>query len=72
MGFDNLIELINIATELLSESKAANVSFIHASTKNELPFKDNQFDLIYDRRGPTPLLTRTKYFVLVESFTEFM
>ncbi|URN93826.1 MAG: class I SAM-dependent methyltransferase [Candidatus Pristimantibacillus lignocellulolyticus] len=60
IGFDNSIELITIANELLSESKVSNVNFIHTTTKTELPFQDNQFDLIYNRRGPTSIIEHSK------------
>lgn len=60
IGFDNSIELIKIANELLSESKVTNIGFIHATTKTELPFQDNQFDLIYNRRGPTSIIDHSR------------
>lgn len=60
IGFDNSIELIKIANELLSESKVSNVNFIHTTTKTELPFQDNQFDLIYNRRGPTSIIEHSR------------
>ncbi|WP_127530352.1 class I SAM-dependent methyltransferase [Paenibacillus kobensis] len=55
-GFDNSTELLSIAQSLLHSSGVPNVSFVYATTKTELPFKDGQFDLIYDRRGPTSIL----------------
>ncbi|RED66254.1 class I SAM-dependent methyltransferase [Cohnella lupini] len=55
-GFDNSIEMIKIARSMLAESNAGNLTFVHATTKTELPFADGQFDLIYDRRGPTSIL----------------
>ena len=57
IGFDNSKELIKIADETLKESKIENVSFVYAWTKDNkpLPFEDQQFDLIYSRRGPTSI-----------------
>ncbi|MFD1775995.1 class I SAM-dependent methyltransferase [Paenibacillus rhizophilus] len=60
VGFDNSIELMNIANSLLKESKVSNVKFIYATTKTQLPFQDEQFDLIYDRRGPTSILNHSR------------
>ena len=58
IGFDNSRELLTIARSLLEESHAQNVQFVYALTKGEnpLPFEDGQFDLIYDRRGPTSII----------------
>ncbi|MNT59029.1 hypothetical protein D3C72_1965040 [compost metagenome] len=39
---------------------AKNIRFIVATTKEELPFKNEQFDLIYDRRGPTSILNHSR------------
>ncbi|BCG60772.1 hypothetical protein PUR_41970 [Paenibacillus sp. URB8-2] len=60
VGFDNSIELMNIANSLLKESKVSNLKFIYATTKTQLPFQDEQFDLIYDRRGPTSILNHSR------------
>ncbi|TBL78915.1 class I SAM-dependent methyltransferase [Paenibacillus thalictri] len=60
IGFDNSIEMINIAESLLQESKINNVMFKYATTKEQLPFSDEQFDLIYDRRGPTSILNHSR------------
>ncbi|KRF13340.1 class I SAM-dependent methyltransferase [Paenibacillus sp. Soil787] len=60
IGFDNSIEMIKIAESILEESKVNNVSFICATTKTDLPFSDGQFDLIYDRRGPTSILNHSR------------
>ena len=51
-GFDFAVELINIANRLKNESDIKNVDFFHATTKESLPFQQEQFNLIYDRRGP--------------------
>ncbi|MDQ0112416.1 class I SAM-dependent methyltransferase [Paenibacillus harenae] len=57
-GFDNSIEMIKIAkSNLLGEP---NLEFVFATTKEELPFRDEQFDLIYDRRGPTSILNHSR------------
>lgn len=55
-GFDNSKGLLAIATRALASSGVTNVDFVYATTKTELPFEDGQFDLIYDRRGPTSIL----------------
>ncbi len=55
VGFDWSEELIRIANSLKEHYKAENVSFVKATTKAELPFDDNQFDLIYCRRGPASI-----------------
>lgn len=56
IGFDNSIELVNIAKSLLNSCSVSNVEFIYATTKSEMPFHDGQFDMIYDRRGPTSII----------------
>ncbi|MEO2204632.1 hypothetical protein ABGV42_12840 [Paenibacillus pabuli] len=33
-----------------------NVEFVYATTKTDVPFENEQFDLIYDRRGPTSII----------------
>ena len=62
IGFDNSKELIKIANEILEESNVHNVKFVYAWTKDEkpLPFKDEQFDLIYNRRGPTSIIEHSR------------
>lgn len=60
IGFDNSVEMIKIAESILEESKVNNVRFVCASTKTDLPFNDEQFDLIYDRRGPTSILNHSR------------
>ncbi|WP_263364906.1 class I SAM-dependent methyltransferase [Paenibacillus oceani] len=52
--------MIRIAKQLLRDSAVSNVEFVHATTKTELPFADGQFDLIYDRRGPTSILNHSR------------
>ena len=58
IGFDNSIELIRLANELLIDSQVCNLEFVLAGTndKDGLPFKDESFDLIYTRRGPTSII----------------
>ncbi|WP_195576527.1 class I SAM-dependent methyltransferase [Paenibacillus sp. 1001270B_150601_E10] len=60
IGFDFSVEMIKIANQLLAASKVENVQFVQATTKLPLPFKDEQFDLIYDRRGPTSILEHSR------------
>lgn len=60
IGFDNSIEMIKIAKQLLDSSSVDNVEFVYATTKLELPFEDGQFDLIYDRRGPTSIINHSR------------
>ncbi|MGI2297968.1 class I SAM-dependent methyltransferase [Paenibacillus sp. GXUN7292] len=60
VGFDNSIEMIKIAQAILKESNASNVNFVYATTKTDLPFSDRQFDLIYNRRGPTSILKHSR------------
>ncbi|MFW6272653.1 MAG: class I SAM-dependent methyltransferase [bacterium] len=58
IGFDNSKELLKIAKSMLKEAdNINNVEFIYGYTKdrNGLPFEDEQFDLIYNRRGPTSI-----------------
>lgn len=59
-GFDGSEELLKIAEDLRQRNDINNVRFIGASTKDELPFEDNQFDLIYNRRGPTSILNHSR------------
>lgn len=58
-GFDNSVELINIAQTLLNSSNIHNVNFVYATTKSQMPFHDEEFDLIYDRRGPTSIINHS-------------
>lgn len=60
IGFDNSAEMIKIAESMKEGSKVNNVQFIYATTKTDLPFNDGQFDLIYDRRGPTSILNHSR------------
>ncbi|NBD28189.1 class I SAM-dependent methyltransferase [Paenibacillus glycinis] len=60
IGFDNSSEMIKLAQQLQLESDQVNVVFIEASTKTDLPFTDGQFDLIYDRRGPTSIINHSR------------
>jgi len=61
IGFDNSSELLKVAKAILSDRKDVdNVDFVYASTKTDLPFDDNQFDLIYTRRGPTSALNHSR------------
>ena len=63
IGLDNSSELLHIAQQLLASSTATNVKFVYASTKGEMPFQDGQFDLIYDRRGPTSIIKHSNLLV---------
>jgi len=60
VGFDWSIELLKIANSQKEHYKIDNVNFIHATTKAELPFEDEQFDLIYCRRGPTSITKHSR------------
>lgn len=60
IGFDNSKELIRIAQASLESAGVDNVEFVYATTKSELPFHDGQFDLIYDRRGPTSIINHSR------------
>lgn len=62
IGFDNSKELLKIAESILKESGLENVSFVYGWTKGDkpLPFKDEEFDLIYDRRGPTSIIEHSR------------
>lgn len=55
-GFDNSANLLAIAHGLWEEAGVSHVRFVYATTKTELPFQDGEFDLIYDRRGPTSII----------------
>jgi SAM-dependent methyltransferase len=54
-GFDFSAEMTDVAHQRLKETGLTNVQFAHATAK-ELPFEDEQFDFIYNRRGPTSVL----------------
>lgn len=56
IGIDNSIEMIKIAKQLKIDMNAQRVEFLHYSTKGKLPFNDQQFDLIYSRRGPMSII----------------
>ncbi len=60
VGFDNSTELLKIGEELKLHYDKENVQFVYASTREELPFEDSRFDLIYDRRGPTSILNHSR------------
>ncbi|MCI3918979.1 class I SAM-dependent methyltransferase [Paenibacillus sp. TRM 82003] len=60
IGFDNSMELLKIAQGLLDASTINNVEFVFATTKEEMPFSDGEFDLIYDRRGPTSIINHSR------------
>ena len=57
IGFDVTNDFIQTA----KMNKKTNVTFIHGNTKYGLPFKNNEFESAYIRKGPTsayPLLNR--------------
>jgi SAM-dependent methyltransferase len=58
-GFDYSSALIRIAEENKKHSGILNIDFIFATTKAKLPFRDNQFDLVFSRRGPTSIIEHT-------------
>lgn len=60
IGFDWSIELLKIANSLKEHYKTNNVTFVRATTKEELPFDDGQFDLVYCRRGPTSITKHSR------------
>lgn len=62
IGFDNSKELLKIASSILEECKVNHVNFLYGWTKSEqpLPFADEQFDLIYVRRGPTSIINHSR------------
>ncbi len=60
IGFDNSSEMIKIASSVLERDRLTNIKFIYATTKQNLSFTDGQFDLIYDRRGPTSILNHSR------------
>lgn len=60
IGIDNSLEMIKIANKLKADMKAQRVEFLNYSTKETLPFKDQQFDLIYSRRGPTSIINQNR------------
>lgn len=62
-GFDNSTELLKIAKSLLEEAEEIdNINFVCAHTyhKDGLPFEDSQFDLVYNRRGPTSIYNHSR------------
>jgi SAM-dependent methyltransferase len=60
IGFDGSIELLKISNSLKEHYKIDNVDFVYGDTKKELPFEDEQFDLIYCRRGPTSIIHHSR------------
>lgn len=58
IGFDNAHEMIQIAND--AKGLIDNVEFIESTTKAELPFQNEQFDLIYNRRGPTSIINHSR------------
>ncbi|MFC5700329.1 class I SAM-dependent methyltransferase [Cohnella faecalis] len=59
-GLDNSIEMIKLAEASLHDTPNPAIRFIHATTKEKLPFEDGEFDLIYNRRGPTSILNHAR------------
>ncbi len=59
IGADNSSELLKIA-QRIKPKDADNLKFIYASTKEKLIFTDNQFDLVYVRRGPTSIVDNSR------------
>jgi len=60
IGFDNSIEMMRIARSSLPHAELSNIQFVEATTKEDLPFLNEQFDLIYDRRGPTSIINHSR------------
>ena len=52
-GIDISSEMLAKGKQLQEERKVSNVIFQEANAE-ELPFQDKYFDLIYNRRGPSP------------------
>jgi ubiquinone/menaquinone biosynthesis C-methylase UbiE len=59
-GVDNAGELLKIANRLKESSKFKNIDFKFEWTKKDMSFKDNTFDLIYSRRGPTSIVNHSR------------
>ena len=59
-GGDNAEKMIKIANRLLDKSSVNNVDFIELWTHDNFPFKNEAFDLIYSRRGPTSILCQSR------------
>lgn len=56
-GFDNAIELLNIAKRSVEQKPIDNLRFVYACTKEEpFPFEDEEFDLVYTRKGPKSII----------------
>lgn len=55
-GFDFAVEMIRAAERLREEEQTENVEFACATTKEPLPYREAQFDLIYSRRGPLSII----------------
>ncbi|WP_342526769.1 class I SAM-dependent methyltransferase [Chryseomicrobium sp. FSL W7-1435] len=49
VGFDATENFVHIG----NQAKGKNVSFIVGNTKNGLPFRTEEFDFVYNRKGPT-------------------
>ncbi len=60
IGLDNSVEMVRVAQQSLELSETRNIQFVYASTKDNLPFADHTFDLIYNRRGPTSILNHSR------------
>jgi len=56
VGADNSVELLKIAEKLKDKMILSNVNFVYASTKEEMTLKEETFDLVYVRRGPTSIV----------------
>ncbi|MCT4565746.1 MAG: class I SAM-dependent methyltransferase [Maledivibacter sp.] len=56
IGMDFSEEMIKCANKYLSEYNISNVKFYHGDIKQENKLKENEFDFIYDRRGPTSII----------------
>lgn len=71
IGIDTSVELLNVARSKKQILKIKNVSFM-LQDANKTGFKNGSFDVVFSRRGPTPLremfrlLRSGGYFVIIE------
>lgn len=56
IGMDFSEEMIKCANKYLLENNVINVKFYHGNIKEVNNLKENEFDFIYDRRGPTSII----------------
>lgn len=60
VGYDFSQEMIHIANRLKQEQSAESATFVKTAWREQLPFPDGAFDVVYSRRGPGSIVEQSR------------